>query len=774
MTHSTIETKSKEQKLLELAVTFTQRHQDNSELPLAMREIDCRKVNFPHTLLEPLPEDLFVGRIARPVADFTNAYFPETELCDTMGYYFDDSRAQRYLKETGQENTTLAEKIQKCTEYWKEKQSEYKITSRMDADMLQALPSFRFWQDSAISHRLYRLVASSMDYSFLLEKGLPGLQEYYLNELELIDNGDEKSEDFLQACADMCNIFLESLAHYSQVTTEILSECNQPKRESELERIKLALEALQNRPPETFFEAIQLFHIFNVVGFYCHCFGRIDNTLGSYLANDLKSGHINEEEAVKMLINLWGLMNEHFDNSRLTIGGVGRDNTQAADIFTRIALEATRRFYEQYQPRERFQSRVASLSPQVALRISNETPQDIYDQAIDILATGITFPLLYNDDVNVSAVAKAFDVSIEDARDYTFFDCGEYVIDKQSIGTPSCIISLPKALEVALNQGIDPLTDQKIGPSTPPASEIDSFDSLWNAYTQQVEFATEQSARFQKHVFDMLSEDGAFVGPSMLQPDSRKQQRGILHGGCVMLGGTYETYGNITAADSLLALKELVFDEQKLSLSDFKQALSHNYEGYDSLYERVRQVPKFGNDDPKADSMAQRVHNHICEFTRDQADKVGLHHYLVVVINNSANVALGHHVGATADGRKAGLAVSNGNTPSAGNDKNGITAVLNSIVKLSPDHHAGAVHNLRFSKTTINQYRPQVSNMIRSYFDTGGTQCMLTITSRDELLDAQKHPEKYSHLLVRLGGFSARFIDLPVDVQQEVINRNAY
>jgi pyruvate-formate lyase len=145
-----------------------------------------------------------------------------------------------------------------------------------------------------------------------------------------------------------------------------------------------------------------------------------------------------------------------------------------------------------------------------------------------------------------------------------------------------------------------------------------------------------------------------------------------------------------------------------------------------------------------------------------------------VVINNSANVLLGRHVGASADGRQAGAPLTNGHTATNGMDQNGITALLNSMTKLDSSCHAGATHNLKLSPQMFTRYRPQLEAFLATYFAQGGTQAMLTVVSRDDLLRALKSPEQYRHILVRVGGFSARFVDLPPDVQQDILSRTLW
>ena len=183
---------------------------------------------------------------------------------------------------------------------------------------------------------------------------------------------------------------------------------------------------------------------------------------------------------------------------------------------------------------------------------------------------------------------------------------------------------------------------------------------------------------------------------------------------------------------------------------------------------------KYGNDEEEADEMYKMVHNHVCIETQSISEKVGLDNYLVVNINNSANTIFGKFTAASADGRLAYTSLANGNTPHMGMDKNGATALLNSIAKPATHIHAGASQNIKISREMLKNYRQQTIALIDTYFSIGGAQLMITAVNRGDLERAMLHPDEFPNLLVRVGGFSARFIELEKDIQQEIINRTLY
>ncbi|MFW6032249.1 MAG: pyruvate formate lyase family protein, partial [Phycisphaeraceae bacterium] len=308
----------------------------------------------------------------------------------------------------------------------------------------------------------------------------------------------------------------------------------------------------------------------------------------------------------------------------------------------------------------------------------------------------------------------------------------------------------------------------------PPTSELSTFEDVWQAYATVAEAYVEALAVQERIEYDVTDAEVPMLFASMLTSDCIARGRGAFGGGARYRGGTLETYGNTNAADSLRAIQQLVFERGEVSLPELVDALDENFEGGEALREKLASVPKYGNDDAAADAMARRVHEHICAVTRQQAGPAGLDSYLVVIINNWANTILGKATMASADGRGAGEPMANGNNPSSGSDVSGVTAFLNSIASLRADVHAGAVQNMKFSRAWFGQMRPKFDALLRTYFARGGTQAMITVLSRADLEAAMREPEKWGHLMVRVGGFSIRFVDLPEDAQRELLARTLH
>lgn len=444
----------------------------------------------------------------------------------------------------------------------------------------------------------------------------------------------------------------------------------------------------------------------------------------------------------------------------MILGGRGRRNEANADRFAIIAMEASGIHHE--------------VQPQVSLRMYRGMSPDVRKAGMDLLETGLSYPLLYNDEASMEAVVHGMKVSETDAQEYTFFGCGEYVLNHQSMGTPNDIINLAKALEVTLHAGVDPVTGKGLGLNLGKAEDFATFDQLLAAYKRQAEYFTAIAARHQRLVYDTIRDSGSMLMMSLLMDDCIARGRAAIDGGIRYLAGTYETYGNLTTSDSLAAIRKLVYEEKRFTLPQLVAMLDANFEGYEAERQLLLAAPKFGNDDPAADELAREVNTHIFDYTASQAEVNGLASYLVVMINNDANVVLGRKTQATADGRPAWSYLSNGNGPMAGMDKSGLTAMLRSMASTQMSHTAGTAQNIKLSREVFMQHREALDDLIDAAFDLGILSLNVSVMNRGDMEDAMVHPEKYQNLFVRVGGFSARFIQLDPGTQQDVLHRTIY
>lgn len=740
-----------------MEIRFTDQYRKYRNEHPAIREAMCLKAQFPAILTEMEANDLFAGRVRYGYAGFSPQF-------GGFGYFCNEFKVLEAI-EKGNIGPEQREKVMDFLIFWRKETTTRKIEAAFTAEMNQVLgkekiAEFPFLYEPEIATPLYRMAGIYIDYQKLLQLGIPGL----MAEVEkgrrqaARDGGDAKLFEAMQIALEL---FVTVCDFYQQQALQLAEGSGDAVRKDELLKMAAVLGKIGRLRPDSFREALQLAWLYSIV---CGAleFGRMDVYLGDFYARDLERGVLSEAEALKMLQSIWRLIGDLIVDvdGRIIIGGVGRPNEKNADRVALLALEASRT--------------VKNILPQLTLRFYQGMNRALLDKALTMLGEGCTFPLLYNDDVNVAAVREAFEVPEEEARQYVPLGCGEYVLDHTSYGTPSGSINLLKILEITLHNGIDPVTGRIAGLQTGEFKDFRCFDELFAAYQKQVRYFVAILADHEELEYKITGESAPFLFMSMLYDDCLARGKGMFQGGIRYLGGTLESYGNVNTADSLTAIRELVYGRRVLSPERLLEALEANFDGFDREHRMMRECPKFGNDDPGADGMLVRVHDFVCTAIRDQKNRTGLHSYLAVIINNGMNTTLGRWVGASADGRGAGGAMANANTPAGGNDRKGITALLNSITKPSHAIHAGAVHNLRFSREMFRDHREEFEAILNTYFKKGGNQAMVTVVNREDLERAMEEPAQYQDLFVRVGGFSARFVDLPKDVQREVLSRNTY
>jgi pyruvate-formate lyase len=733
----------------ERAITTAYRAHENASP--AVRELAVLAVQFP-AILEPIEEgDLFAGRIRYPLVSFG----PEP---GGLGYACRAEAIRYVVAGRGLDQEACAE-AEEMIAYWETRATAARTRAAYPPALAAALPSDDWTRESGAGFPLYRMAGTVLDYRKLLQLGLSGLDA----EIALRAAGASSAQrDFLDGLRAALGLAAASLRHYAAQARSLAADCGDPSHVAGLSTIAADCDAVSQRAPATFREALQLAWIYALLSGTWN-YGRVDDWLGSFLVADLDAGRLDEEQATQLLCGWWRLMKAYDNqfNNRVFIGGRGRVNEAVADRFAMLAMEATRR--------------TRLNQPQLSLRFHADQNPALMARALDVIGEGCTFPILYNDDVNIPAVARAFGVPEDEAVHYTPYGCGEYVLANRSVGTPNGVVNLLKCLELALRDGHDPVARRQAGPRTDDSS-FACFEELWRAYAAQLEHLIAALARQEKIAYDVTGREAPFLFLSVLYDDCIARAKPLFAGGVRHLGGTLETYGNINTADALFAIERIVFQERAATLSQLIAALDGDFSGPDgeALRQRLLAVPKYGNDDDAADAMARRVHDHVCILTREQAARVGLDSYLVVVINNSANTLFGHTTAASADGRRHGQPLANANNPAPGADRGGVTAFLNSLVKIDPGLHAGAVQNMKFSRALFTRHRTKLEALLAGYWAAGGAQAMISVVSRDDLESALREPEKWGHLLVRVGGFSVRFIDLPSDIQLEVLGRTLH
>ena len=743
--------------LVGLMEEFTSVYRDSAGVSVAEREARCEKVQWKAKVRPIRENDLFAGRMVQAPIGFAG----QTDGA-SMGYYLNEEAMESLIKNPRLSQANL-ERLDAMVTFWKDKTTVEKAKRAFAPEMKEALPSDHYYSEPGIAFTLWRMAGIQLHYNKLIDKGIGGLRKE-IEEFMIKKQEDKEAISLYTAMLSALDTFASVCHYYADMAEDQIFGCNDKERITELQGMARILRQISFNPPKTFREGLQLMFLYSMLD-GTRNYGRMDDYLGRLYVSDIDSGRMDEEEAIRLLSGLWMLMRDrdYRYDTRVMIGGRGRINEQYADRLALAIMETSHR--------------VREIVPQLALRFYEGQDPRLYQKALDIIGTGYPYPMLYNDNVNIPAVSKAFDVPCEEAIHAIQFGCGEYVLNHRSVGTPSGVINLLQALIVTLNRGVDPVSGKAMGM---PAERyeryggFDTFEDLLDAYKEQVEYHTVQLARHEELEYIYAGRENAYLYTSMLMDDCLERGRAIFSGGIRYLGGTLETYGNVNTSDSLLAIRELVYEKKMLPIEQLIKILKANFEGYAKERKMMLDCLKYGNDDDAADEMMTFVHDHICNFTRAQNKHTSLHSYLVVIINNDANTVMGKYTGASPDGRLAFTYMNPGNNPVGGMDRNGVTAFMNSLLKPDPSIHAGAVQNMKFSKELFRDRRNILEALLRAYFNKGGTQAMLTVISRGDLEEAMKHPEKYTNLIVRVGGFSERFVNLPPETQQEILSRTLY
>ena len=711
-------------------------------LDLYQREIRCEAVQIPLTLVPPGPEDLLAGKRIFPEVGYSLQY-------GGLGYYADFSVWGDVLHP---ETCSEAERREwvELRQFWEKENTSRLAYQALSAEARKRCPE-TFMTAPRLDWPAYpipRVAGLQLNFSKLVQSGIQGLRQE-------VDYASSKFPE-----PQVKAYFAASLASLDRLESTIQFHQDAAIKHKTPASLKLAdvLSALFEGPPQHFHEALQLVQLV-AQATTTNNYGRLDVTLGTLLSRDLESGHITWEEALELMQHFYRMLESEFfhTDARIIVGGMGRPNERDADRFALLAMETT-----------------DSLNlplPQLTLRFYKGQNPVLLDKAYDVVGRGKTFPMLYNDDVLVPAVEKAYQVNRRTAEQGIPFGCGEYMIHHQSLGSPNAILNLQRCLESAINHGCCLTTNQQIGPDFGGLETFGNFEDLWRAYTQTVDYFMEPLAEGQESFYQTAGRCCPFSLASLLYDDCLDRGKPLCAGGARYVGGSNETYGNVDTADSLTAVKQVFFEEGQFSAQEILTALKANWSGHEKMLRVFKAAPKFGNDDDVADSMMTRVHEHVCQATIRAGQKTGLHHFLVVVINNNTNTTWGLHTGPSFNGRFHGDPLAPGNAPGAGCDQSGLTAVLNSQAKPDPGIHAGSVQNVRLSANFPANHPDLYRSLLNTYFEIGGSQSMITVTNREDLLAAL---EQYANLLVRVGGFSARFIDLDSDTQKEILSRTEH
>ena len=711
---------------LDYALAFTELYQ--SEKDPALREAKCLAMQVPYVLMPIGEDDLIVGYMKHGFVGFSPQYG------GSYTYYYWDDRVQEALDEVRSTvDQAYLDKVEAMRAFWRTENTEAKVKAR-----------FAQKYNKQIEYGLYyyavcRIAGMNVDLDLLVHE----------------ENGDSTFYEALDLSIDVIE---EACLRYAQNAEELLAGEEREQRRKDLTEIKEIFEHIAKEKPRNFKEALQLIWIYAVCSDLMN-FGRLDNVLADFYVRDIESGELDEEEAIRWLSSFYRaiIRVSKVHDSRIIIGGKGRKDPEAADRLAFAFIETSKR--------------VMDVVPQLTLRYYKGMNEELMTKTLENIEAGAVYPIVYSDDVVVPAVQKIYQISEEEAYKWVPLGCGEYVMEGCGAATPNTGVTLPQALDVVLHEGYNSFTGKLEAEGMRSISEYKTFDDLFNAYSDLLKKACEETAYYQKLNYEFAGKEAAYLHISLLTHDSVEKGLPVFAGGCRYLSETDEIFGFVTCADSFTAIKKCVYEDHLFTLEELVKMLDANFEGYEKEHEALLNAPKYGNDDDYADEMAIRVFNNISDLHDEAGRQTTLYRYNIVSVNNSGSAERGKVTAATPCGRKRGEPLSNGNSPSIGGDKNGLTATLNSMRKIDPAKHVGVVHNIRFNKDMLHNNFDKVKMLLEIFYENGGVQTNLSSIGKDDLEQAMIHPERYRNLLVRIGGFSARFVELDPIVQHELLLR---
>lgn len=745
------------QQEIELARRFTKAYQDHSADCPAKREAACLAVQYPALLADIRPGDLFAGR-ERKLIDYIVMFSPQQsgDGGGQGGYCVNMASLERAAAAAG---PAYAEVAGELRAFWKDRGSNTRARARWDDEMRASCRggSGEPGSGSLIGYGgNMRLAGMLLDYDTLLRLGVPGLRQRVQRE---VGRGDTHKAALHEGMLQAISVLEACLRHYRDQALSMAEEA-QPGRADELREMARILDALCHRAPQSLREAIQLAWLYGVLACVRN-YGRMDIYLGDYYAHDISSGRLSEEEAQRLLASLWELVHDDADHpwdTRIVVGGIGRRNEANADRFALAAMEATRRFRR--------------ICPCLTLRFYRGQNKALMQKALDVIGEGCLYPMLYNDDINVAAVGRQLGVPTEAATNYFPLGCGEYILEHLSIASPNTVFNVGKCVEAALHRGRCAVSGQLVGADAGPLDSFDSFEKLYDAVKEQVRVLAPVLARMHATEYQVHGEESAFLLISLLTDDCISRGASIVGGGVRYRGACVEGFGFTNAGDSLAAIRRVVYEQKAMSLEHLVAAMDANFVGFEKERALLLAVPKYGNDDEATDRLVVDFSTFIGDEIMKAGRQAGLD-YLIISNVNPGGLWAGSQSAASADGRYCGEPFAIGNSPTAGRDVSGISALLNSVARSNPEN-GGAITNLKLSKQFFTHQRAKLEALLQTYWDCGGFQANITVVGREDLQNAMKEPEKYPHVLVRLGGWSARFIDLEKRVQQEILQRTLY
>lgn len=718
------------------------------------------------------------------------------------------------------------QELREVHKYWKGKTTSELATSYMAPEAIKAIEHNIFTPGNYFYNGVGHV---TVKYEEVLAIGYEGIMAKAQAELDRCQVGDgdyARRSHFLNAVILSCQAVMEYAQRYAALAEKMAAECSDPVRRNELEVIALNCSRVPAKGAGSFYEACQSFWFVQQLiqlesSGHSISPGRFDQYMYPYYKKDLENGNITREFAQELMDCIWVKLNDLnkcrdaasaegfagyslFQN--LIAGGQNKDGEDVTNDLSIMCIQAS--------------MHVHLPQPSLSVRVWNGSPHEFLIKAAELTRTGIGLPAYYNDEVIIPALQNR-GLSLEDAREYNIIGC----VEPQKAGKidgwhDAAFFNMCRPLELVFSNGMD--KGEQVGIATGDVTEMTTFEEFYDAYKKQMDYFISLLVNADNAIDVAHAERCPLPFLSCMVDDCIKRGISVQEGGAVYNFTGPQGFGIANMADSLYAVRQLVYRDKKVSMEEYKEALLWNYgKGIDSetaadmtasilkemerqgraidesavksvletvmtmklsedqkarfeeIHHMIDEVPKFGNDIPEVDYFARDVAYTYTRPLQNYKNPRG-GQFQAGLYPVSANVPLGGQTGATPDGRYAHTPVADGVSPSAGKDVNGPTAAANSVARL--DHFIvsnGTLFNQKFHPSALagREGLEKFTALIRSYFDQKGMHMQFNVVDRDTLLDAQKNPEKYKHLVVRVAGYSALFTTLSRSLQDDIIRR---
>ncbi|MCM1027064.1 MAG: glycyl radical protein [Roseburia sp.] len=718
------------------------------------------------------------------------------------------------------------EELRQANAYWKGKTTSDLATSLMAEETRRAIAHNMFTPGNYFYNGVGHV---TVQYDRVLESGFEGIIRRAEEELAGCKPGDADygtKTQFLRAVIISCRAVIRYAGRYAELAEKEAAACGDAARKRELLQIAANCRRVPAKGAESFYEACQSFWFVQQLlqlesSGHSISPGRFDQYMYPYYKKDLEEGRLTREFAQELLDCIWVKLNDLnkcrdavsaegfagyslFQN--LIVGGQDRDGADVTNDLSFMCITAS--------------GHVFLPQPSLSIRVWNKSPHDLLMKAAALTRTGIGLPAYFNDEVIIPSLLS-MGLTLEDAREYNIIGCVEPQKGGKTDGWhDAAFYNMCRPLELVFSNGWD--KGERVGIETGNVEDMATFEEFYDAYKKQQEYQISLLVNADNAIDTAHALRCPLPFLSCMVDDCIKRGKSVQEGGAIYNFTGPQGFGIANMADSLYAIKKLVYDEKKVTMAEYKRALAVNYgKGFaaddvaeivvrilkemeaggiaadedqvaqiatsvmnsevspeekkrcEELLERIAEIPKFGNDIEEVDLLARDVAytytRPLLKYRNPRGGRFQAGLYPV-----SANVPLGAQTGATPDGRLAHMPVADGVSPSAGKDVNGPTAVANSVARL--DHGIasnGTLLNQKFHPTALSGEKglENFVALIRSYFDQKGSHMQFNVVDRQTLLDAQEHPEKYAHLVVRVAGYSALFTTLSRSLQDDIIRR---